>query len=633
MKTGNGIEMLRFWCHKILPLVYDDSLSYYEVLCKVVAKLNEIGEVVNEISNIRDMVDKQLYSVVDELLKEMIANGEFEGIVDETLLNTKVNRYKAKFGVVGGITPQDLIVVKLFDKNLLIDCGNVGDTTQFSNVCRELGVDKIHYVYISHYHEDHAGNFENIASVIDISGATVYCPVMPNIDYAGQLVLEHYNLVMRVCQNNGCNVVHPDEDVEYPLTVMEKIKFYNTDSTPYENDLYKYNNCSMCAALDICGTIAWFDGDLEKDGQIVLTQKNIPCNVMVKKMSHHGTTPAGYEPYFDKLNPQYVIATNGNGVSGDGTHPNYLSAWGYETTIYDRYNVPTFATSNGKQYVIYFDVGERYFGCYSPRYMYRRISPYNTSLAFISEGYSDVAKELTMEDIIEKMPNSYLEFHAPGDWASCPAPYTNGVHWRIWKNNSKNTQDGYGYDSNSHFALAIMTEQSGGVYSEDTNLVMYYKGTQTSGKWKCSVTSLTGTNYILVNRDNVRPSDGETNVSVREGYKGNDFAIEEGKLVCKNDGLYKVTINGGIFGSAGNTYGLRLIINRGGTKTNIQVCGGVKAIDGGNERYNNVYPVFLYRGDIISVASSGSVTSVSCRMFIENVSYTNNVDNVQFLNS
>ena len=30
----------RFWAQKVLPLIYDDSLSYYEVLCKVVAYLN-----------------------------------------------------------------------------------------------------------------------------------------------------------------------------------------------------------------------------------------------------------------------------------------------------------------------------------------------------------------------------------------------------------------------------------------------------------------------------------------------------------------------------------------------------------------------------------------------------------------
>lgn len=37
-----NVEKFRFWCHKILPLVYDDSLSYYEFLCKVIAKLNEV---------------------------------------------------------------------------------------------------------------------------------------------------------------------------------------------------------------------------------------------------------------------------------------------------------------------------------------------------------------------------------------------------------------------------------------------------------------------------------------------------------------------------------------------------------------------------------------------------------------
>lgn len=31
-----------FWCQKVLPLVYDDSLSYYEVLCKVVDYINQL---------------------------------------------------------------------------------------------------------------------------------------------------------------------------------------------------------------------------------------------------------------------------------------------------------------------------------------------------------------------------------------------------------------------------------------------------------------------------------------------------------------------------------------------------------------------------------------------------------------
>ena len=36
------ITKITFWCQKVLPVEFDDSLSYYEQLCKVVDKLNEV---------------------------------------------------------------------------------------------------------------------------------------------------------------------------------------------------------------------------------------------------------------------------------------------------------------------------------------------------------------------------------------------------------------------------------------------------------------------------------------------------------------------------------------------------------------------------------------------------------------
>ena len=42
-----NVEKFRYWCNKILPLVYDDSLSYYEFLGKVYEKLNETIDAVN----------------------------------------------------------------------------------------------------------------------------------------------------------------------------------------------------------------------------------------------------------------------------------------------------------------------------------------------------------------------------------------------------------------------------------------------------------------------------------------------------------------------------------------------------------------------------------------------------------
>ena len=37
-------DFFRFWCYRVLPLVYDDSLSYYEILCKVVDYINNLIE-------------------------------------------------------------------------------------------------------------------------------------------------------------------------------------------------------------------------------------------------------------------------------------------------------------------------------------------------------------------------------------------------------------------------------------------------------------------------------------------------------------------------------------------------------------------------------------------------------------
>ena len=33
-----------FWCYSVLPLVYDDSLTYYEMVCKLVDYVNDMRE-------------------------------------------------------------------------------------------------------------------------------------------------------------------------------------------------------------------------------------------------------------------------------------------------------------------------------------------------------------------------------------------------------------------------------------------------------------------------------------------------------------------------------------------------------------------------------------------------------------
>ena len=47
LKNGHINPVRPYFCNKVLPLAYDDSLSYYEVLGKLTHSMNEIIDAIN----------------------------------------------------------------------------------------------------------------------------------------------------------------------------------------------------------------------------------------------------------------------------------------------------------------------------------------------------------------------------------------------------------------------------------------------------------------------------------------------------------------------------------------------------------------------------------------------------------
>ena len=93
-----SLQPFRFWCQKVLPLVYDDSLSYYELLCKVVDYLNKAMEDVEtlhgDVTNLhKAYVELQGYvnnyfnnldvqNEINNKLDEMIKDGSLSAILE-----------------------------------------------------------------------------------------------------------------------------------------------------------------------------------------------------------------------------------------------------------------------------------------------------------------------------------------------------------------------------------------------------------------------------------------------------------------------------------------------------------------------------------------------------------------------
>ena len=66
-----------FWLQKTQPLVYDDALSYYEVLCRISAMLNQLIKQVNDLTD----AQKQFIKDATDLLNKII--NEWNSIVDQ----------------------------------------------------------------------------------------------------------------------------------------------------------------------------------------------------------------------------------------------------------------------------------------------------------------------------------------------------------------------------------------------------------------------------------------------------------------------------------------------------------------------------------------------------------------------
>lgn len=90
----DNLTTLKFWCYKVLPLVYDDSLSYYEVLCKLVAKVNDVISVTKQIPDAiadsykdTDAINSVLQKIFSEIKTSISMHDEGSSLTATTNYN------------------------------------------------------------------------------------------------------------------------------------------------------------------------------------------------------------------------------------------------------------------------------------------------------------------------------------------------------------------------------------------------------------------------------------------------------------------------------------------------------------------------------------------------------------------
>lgn len=162
------IDKLKYWCNKILPLVYDDSLSYYEVLCKTSAKLNEVIDSTNGLlgawNTYKNDIDKAfgdytagLDKKFDDLTDKIDADFlRYKDIVNSEIRDEFAKQERRLTAQDDKISAQDTQITAISDRvntfiteynitiaqipSMVVDAVNawLNDTTHYDNIIADL---------------------------------------------------------------------------------------------------------------------------------------------------------------------------------------------------------------------------------------------------------------------------------------------------------------------------------------------------------------------------------------------------------------------------------------------------------------------------------------------------------------
>jgi beta-lactamase superfamily II metal-dependent hydrolase len=207
----------------------------------------------------------------------------------------------------------DCALLEYDGEYMLIDGGNVSDSSLVVSYLEQQGVEKLEAVVCSHAHEDHVGGLPGVLAVYETKA--VYAPTST---YSSGC----FDDFLYYTDQQGLSVTIPQPgDVirlgDVTATVLGPTQSY---ADP--------NNTSIVLMVEYGDTRFLFTGDLETQAENDMLDywgENFNWHADVLKVGHHGSdTSTGYR-FLNAIMPQYGIISVGNGNSYGHPHEVPLS--------------------------------------------------------------------------------------------------------------------------------------------------------------------------------------------------------------------------------------------------------------------------------------------------------------------
>ena len=190
----------------------------------------------------------------------------------------------------------DAALVLCDGKAMLIDGGNVEDSSLLYTYLKNNNISHLDYVIGTHAHEDHIGGLAGALNYATVDVA--YCPATSYDSKA-------FGNFVKTLDKHGVSITVPTTGDSFNLgSATCSILAVNTDSS-------NPNNTSIVLRIVYGDPSFLFTGDAEREVEQAILNRGTNINSTVLKVGHHGSETSTSYVWLREIMPQYAVISVG----------------------------------------------------------------------------------------------------------------------------------------------------------------------------------------------------------------------------------------------------------------------------------------------------------------------------------
>lgn len=190
-------------------------------------------------------------------------------------------------------------------ETLLIDGGNVADSSLVVSYLLSEGVEELDYVINTHAHEDHVGGLNGPLNKFTVTEAVFAPETGADTDC--------YNDFLTAVEKQGLELTVPEAGDSFELG-SSLVTFI----APIHEEYSNLNNTSIVVKITYEETSFLFTGDIEREAEEDILAAGFDISADVLKVGHHGSETSTTYPFLREVMPEIAVISVAEGKYG---HP------------------------------------------------------------------------------------------------------------------------------------------------------------------------------------------------------------------------------------------------------------------------------------------------------------------------